>query len=241
MFMEKAYTASIGTQRFMMWLAIVLTLIFAVSWVWLMGFFPPPPADLPADKVAELYSLHNVRFRIGVILALIAGGFLVPISIVISVQMARLEKGLPLWAILQGTTGTIGSIFIWLPVLLWGVTAFTPERAPELTRLFHEFGWLTFIVPLSLFPMQLLGIIVVCFTKDEPDSVSAFPRWLGYLSVWQAIQSFGGPMAVLFKTGIFAWNGLLPFYLPFTLFTVWYIAICWTILRALRCQQAAGG
>jgi hypothetical protein len=236
-----AYRASIGTQRFMMWLAIALTLVFAVAWVGLMGFFPPPRADLAADKVAELYTLHNVRFRIGVILALIAGGFLVPISIVISVQMARLEKGLPLWAILQGTTGTIGSIFIWLPALLWGVAAFTPERPAEVTALMHEFAWLSFITPLSLFPMQLIGIAVVCFTKDEDDSVSAFPRWLGYLTVWQAIQSFGGPIAMLFKQGIFAWNGLLPFWLPFSLFSVWYAAICWTILRALRHQQTANG
>lgn len=236
-----AYRASIGTQRFMMWLAIALTLVFAVAWVGLMGFFPPPPASLPADKAAELYSVHNIRFRIGVILALIAGGFLVPLSIVISVQMARLEKGLPLWAILQGTTGTIGSIFIWLPALLWGVAAFTPERPAELTALVHEFAWLSYITPLSLFPMQLIGIAVVCFTKDEDDKVSAFPRWLGYLTVWQAIQSFGGPIAMLFKQGIFAWNGLLPFWLPFSLFSVWYAAICWTILRALRHQQTANG
>ena len=48
------------------------------------------------------------------------------------------------------------------------------------------------------------------------------------------------PMAVLFKTGIFSWNGLLPFWLPFSLFGAWYAAICWTLLRALRCQKAAG-
>ena len=117
------------------------------------------------------------------------------------------------------------------------MAAFTPERAPELTAIFHEFGWLMFITPLSLFPMQLLGIIYLCFTKDEPDNVSAFPRWLGYLTAWQLVQSFGGPMAVLFKTGIFSWNGLLPFWLPFGLFSVWYAAICWTLLRALRCQK----
>ena len=235
--MDKGPNASIGTQRFFIWLAIGGALLFAGAWIGLMGFFPPPPADLPADKVAALYSVHNIRFRVGVILALISGGFLVPISIAISVQMARLEKGIPIWAILQGLTGTIGSIFVWFPVLIWGVAAFTPERSPELTLIFHEFAWLFYITPLSLFPMQLLGIIVLAFTKEEPDSVSAFPRWLGYLTAWQLVQSFGGPMAMLFKTGIFSWNGLLPFWLPFSLFGAWYAAICWTMLRALRHQR----
>ena len=115
--MHEGPSASIRAQRLFVWMAIIGALLFAVAWVGLMGFFPPPPADLTADQVALLYSTNNVRFKVGVILALIAGGFLVPLSIVISVQMARLEKGIPIWAILQGLTGTNGSAFIWLPTV----------------------------------------------------------------------------------------------------------------------------
>jgi len=238
--MDKGFYASIPTQRFLIWLTVVLATIFGIAYVWLIQFFPPPPADLPAEQVQALYTAHNVRFRIGTILGLIAGGFMIPISIVISLQMARLEKGWPIWAILQGATGVLGSIFIWLPLLIWAAAAFSADRAPELTLLMHEFGWLAFITPLSLFPMQLLGIIVVAFTKDEDDGVSAFPRWMGYLTAWQLVQSFGGPIAILFKQGIFAWGGLLPFWAPFVLFAVWMTAICWTLLRAMRFQQRAG-
>lgn len=236
--MGKTLKADATTQRVLIWITIVLAVVFAVSWIYLMGFFPPPPANLPAEQVVDLYGAHNIRFRIGIIFGLISGGFLMPVTMVISLQMARLEKGLPIWAIFQAMTGAVGTIFIWLPVLVWGVAAFTVERAPELTLIMHEYGWLLFITPLSLFPMQLLGIIIVAFTKDEPDAHSAFPRWLGYLTAWQLVQSFGGPIAVLFKTGIFSWNGLLPFWLPFALFSVWMAAICYTLLRALRHQQA---
>lgn len=232
--------ANIGSQRFFIWLTIVLAIVFAISYMVLIGFFPPPPADLPAQQVQDLYTAHNVRLRIGTALGLIAGGFLAPITIVISLQMARLEKGVPIWALLQLCTGMLGTTFIWLPLLIWATAAFSPDRAPELTLLLHEFGWLAFITPLAFFPMQLLGIIVVAFTKDEPDTISAFPRWLGYLTAWELVQSFGGPIAILFKRGIFAWGGLLPFWLPFALFGAWMVAICWTLLRALRCQQRAG-
>lgn len=230
--------ANVRSQRILVWTTIVLGIVFAISYMWLIGFFPPPPANLPADEVAELYSANNIRFRIGVILALISGAFILPITLVISLQMARLEKGVPVWALLQGLAGAVGSIFVFLPVLIWGVAAFSVERAPELTLLMHEFGWLLFITPLSLFPMQLIGIIIIAFTKDEDDAHSAFPRWLGYLTAWQLVQSFGGPIAVLFKTGIFSWAGLLPFWLPFSLFFAWLIAICITLLRALRHQEA---
>jgi len=233
--------ASVRTQRVLIWMTIALGVVFAISYMGLIQFFPPPPADLPAEDVVPLYAEHNIRFRIGVIFGLISGGFLLPITVVISVQMARLEKGVPIWAIMQALSGAVGTAFIWFPVLIWGVAAFTVTRAPELTLLAHEFGWLLYITPLSLFPMQLLGIIIVAFTKEEADAHSAFPRWLGYLTAWQLVQSFGGPIAVLFKTGIFSWNGLLPFWLPFTLFFVWMVAICYTLLRALRHQQASEG
>jgi hypothetical protein len=237
--MEKGFYASVTSQRVLVWMAIALAVIFGISYMGLIGFFPPPPADLPAEDVVALYSTHNIRFRIGVIFGLISGGFILPITVVISVQMARLEKGVPVWAIMQALAGAVGTLFVWFPVLIWGVAAFTVERAPELTLLMHEFGWLLFIAPLSMFPMQLLGIIIIAFNKDESDAHSAFPRWLGYLTAWQLVQSFGGPIAVLFKTGIFSWNGLLPFWLPFSLFFVWMAAICYTLLRALRHQQAS--
>jgi hypothetical protein len=240
--MEREFYAGIRTQRFLIWLSLALMALFSVAYIGLIRFFPPPPADLPAEQVAALYRDHNVQLRVGVILGLISGGFLVPFCLVISVQMARLERGVPIWALLQGLTGAMGATFIWLPVLIWGVAAFSPDRAPALTLLMHEFGWLAFITPLSLFPLQLLGVIVIAFTKTEDDRWSAFPRWIGYLTTWQALQSFGGPMAMLFKTGIFSWAGLLPFWLPFFLFFGWMVAIAYTMLRALKHQeQTAAG
>src|SRR6186713_1507674 len=91
--------ANIRSQRFFIWLTVALAMLFAVAYMGLVGFFPPPPADLPAQQVQALYTDHNIRLRIGTALGLIAGGFLAPITIVISLQMARLEKGVPIWAI----------------------------------------------------------------------------------------------------------------------------------------------
>jgi hypothetical protein len=132
------------------------------------------------------------------------------------------------------------AIFIWGPPIIWGTAAFSVDRAPELTLLLHELGFISFITPLTVFPIALVAVLVICFTKDEADNVSAFPRWIGYLTAWQAVQSFGGPVALLFKSGIFSWSGLIPFWLPFLLFSAWFGAQSWTMLRALKHQEAAG-
>jgi hypothetical protein len=237
--MERTTDSNIRAQRLLIWLTLILASLFGFGWIALMGFFPPPSPALSADQVLHLYSEHNIRFRIGVILSLVSGGFLMPLTLVISLQMARVERGIPIWAYLQAMTGAVGTIFLFLPVLIWGVAAFSVERAPELTLLMHEFAWLFFITPLSLFELQLLGIIVVCFTKQEDDRYSAFPRWLGYFNIWFAVQSLGGPIALLFKSGIFSWAGLMPFWLPFFLFCFWMGFLAFTILRSLRQQELA--
>lgn len=238
--MDSQTYANIPAQRLLVWMTIGLMVLFGIGLFGLMRFIPPPPASLHADQVAELYRANPIRFKIGTILGLISGGCLMPLTLVISIQMARLEMGVPVWALMQGLTGALGTAFFWLPMLIFATAAFTPERPPELTLLMQEFGWLSFIVPLSFFPLQLLGIVVVSFTKEEEDRNSAFPRWIGYLNVWTMVTSFGGPIAVLFKTGIFAWNGLLPFYVPLTLFSIWLPAMSYTCLRSLRHQEQSG-
>jgi hypothetical protein len=238
--MEATRFASITTQRVLIWLSLVCAGIYGFSLFALMGFLPPPPADLPADQVLALYAAQNVQFKVGCILALISGFFLTPFSVVIGCQMARLEKGFPIWTIIQVLGINFIAIFIWGPPIIWGTAAFSVDRAPELTLLLHELGFISFITPLTLFPIALVAIVVIAFAKDEPDAVSAFPRWIGYLTAWQAVQAFGGPIALLFKSGIFSWSGLIPFWLPFLLFSIWLPAISWTMLRALKHQQAAG-
>jgi hypothetical protein len=236
--MAEAAFANIRSQRFMVYLTIALMVLFGISVFGLMGFMPPPGANLSPDQAVQVYAEHNLRFKLGVFLALIASGCVMPLTVVTSVQMARLEKGFPVWAWMQALTGAVGTAFFWLPVLIFATAAFSPGRPPELTLLMHEFGWLAFITPLSLFPMQLISIIYIAFTKDEDDKYSAFPRWLGYLTAWNLIQSFGGPIAVIFRTGVFSWNGLFPFYLPLLLFSLWLPAMCYCLLRALKHQES---
>lgn len=235
--MSNNYSVTIGAQRFMLWYSLIGSIIFFFCWGWMMGFFPPPSPSLPADQVVALYTTHHLRFMLGVAFAIISGGFMMPFSLVLSIQMARLEKGVPIWAILQLILSIIEVMYIWGPILIWGVAAFSASRDPALTVLLHELGWLSFITPLTVFPLQLIAVIAVCFGKDEDDRYSALPRWVGYLSGWQLIQSFGGPAALFFKSGIFAWNGLFPFWLPLSLFGAWFIALLITMFRALKHQE----
>ena len=98
---------------------LILGFIWFLAMLVFMDFIPPPHADLDPDAVAALYTHNNLQFRIGRVVMLAVSGFWFPIAMVITAQMARLEKGFPLWAVMQCAASAVGVVFFILPPLLW--------------------------------------------------------------------------------------------------------------------------
>ena len=228
----------IKSQRALLWIFILFSQIYTWSYVLLLNFFPPVPATLDATQIVNLYAQHNVQFRVGIVLMMISGAFCQPFNVVVAAQMARCEGQFPLWSRMQLSCGTLGTWLFGFPPFLWGVAAFSVDRNPGLTVLIHEFAWLCFVTPPTYFALQLIPIAVVSLSKNNlPDP--PFPRWIGFLTIFTTLVSSSGVMAMLFKSGPFAWNGLISFYLPLTLFSTWLICMTINLFRAIGRQERA--
>jgi hypothetical protein len=68
---------------------------------------------------------------------------------------------------------------------------------------------------------------------NDSDPEPLFPRWLGFLNLWVALAYVPGSLLAFFKSGPFAWNGIFAFWLAGTVFTVWFIGMTVTLLRAV--------
>ena len=161
-----------------------------------------------------------------------------PIAVVVALQIYRHERGkLPVWSVLSGANGVMMSIFLVLPPLFWGVAAFSPGRPAEVTAVMHELGTLTLVTTDQYYIFMWIAVVVICLT---PNSVvhSPFPRWFGYFTAWTALMFEAGAIAFLVRSGPFAWNGLLVFWSPLILFSVW-IAVTATLLNKAINKQAA--
>ena len=84
--------------------------------------------------------------------------------------------------------------------------------------------------------MQIVPMAVIAFSKNN-DENSAFPRWFGYLTLWVAVSGSVGVLAMMFRTGPFAWNGAISFYLPLVMFAVWLVALVYCLVKAINRQQ----
>jgi hypothetical protein len=231
------FNASAGTQRMLIWLALGMAGVYFVSLIFLMQIFPPPAPNMSAAQVAQIYAHSNMRFRAGVAVAIISGGFYLPWAMAIAVQMDRIEKRTSIWTMLQALTSAAGTWIFALPPLLWGAAAFNAHRSPEITTLMHELAFIVFYCASSFFPFQLVAVGVVSLSKRNVDPDTAFPRWLGWLSIWTAAVASEGFVGVMFNSGPFSWNGVFVFYLPLAVFTIWMIAMATMMVRAIGLQE----
>jgi hypothetical protein len=225
-------------QIIIVWWALAFMVIFALAWLFLLHMIPPPAATLTADQVAAFYTEHSLPIRLGAMIASWTSAFMLPLSVVIGAQMYRVEKGVPVWSILQVAGGAMMSIFLVLPPLFWGVAAFTPTRPAEVTTLMHELGLLTLVTTDQYYIFNWVAIAYISLAY-KADHLSPFPRWFGYFTIWTAFMFEAGAIAFIPKTGPFSWNGLLVFWSPLTLFFGWIGVVSFMLLRSLKRQQAA--
>jgi hypothetical protein len=230
---------SIQSQRVILWWGVAFMVIFGLSWYFLLGMVPPPAPTLPAAEVAAYYTAHASNILVGAVICSWVSACMVPFGLVIAFQLARIEQGKPVWAVLSLCSGCLMSMFLVFPPMIWGVIAFEPTRPAEITSALNQLANLTLVTTDQFYIFQMIAVWVVAM-KAKADPLSAFPRWLGWMNLWIAIIFEVGAPSFLFKTGPWAWNGLIVFWMPFTFYFLWQIVMYISMFGALKRQEAAG-
>lgn len=229
------------SQHAILWWGITFAIIYAVAFIFLLEQMPLKDPAWSAEQVAAWYNEDAGQIKWGAVLASWTGAFMLPILTVLAIQMARVETGgWKIWSALTLVSGAMMSLFLMLPPMFWGVAAYTaPRNDPEVTTVMHELASLTMTTTDQFYIFAWIAVTVIALrpatqlVKNNP-----FPRWWGYLSLWITIMFEAGAIAFIPRSGPFAWNGLLVFWSPFVLFTIWITIQSWLMFRALRGQVA---
>lgn len=220
------------------WSAPIFVVLLSVGWVLVAGYIPPHSPDASAIEIAEFYRRHAAPIKAGMILSMLAAGFVGPWVAVIATQMKRIEGGFPVLAYTQMICGAIGILAFLLPVMIWATLAFRPDRDPQLTLLFNDLAWLLLTVTISPAVVQNIAIGTAILGDKNPRPV--FPRWAAYLNFWVATSFVPALLIPFFKTGPFAWDGLIGFWMPLVDFGAWIVAMFFLLRRAIAQQASAG-
>ena len=220
------------------WSGIVFLLMFILGWWVIAGYIPPPSPTADSAEIAGFYKQDPTLVSFGLDLVIASCIFFPPWLAVISAQMKRIEGGFPVFAYAQLVSGTAAMMIFILPVMIWMVASFRPERNPELQLLISDFGWLWLTMTYAPFVAQNLsiGLVIVTDKRERP----VFPRWAGYFNLWTAASFLPASLVVFFKTGPFAWNGIIAFWVPLVVFAIWLVVMFALLLRAIGEQKKEG-
>jgi hypothetical protein len=225
-------------QLWCAWSIIPFVVFYLIGFAGIAGFVPPPSPMMPAAGMAAFYAQHLIGIRAGMLLGLFASGLMFVWPAAVSVQMARIEKG-PLFilSIMQYVSASVLCTFFILCSVIWSLAAFRTDVDPAMTRMLNDAGWLLFVLGIPEYLAQLISIAVVGLMDKRPNPF--LPRWACFATLWVAFIGDGGGLACFFKSGPFAWTGIIGFYIPITLFVLWLVFLLLPFLVTAIKRQAA--
>jgi hypothetical protein len=223
------------TQLACAWCGPLFLVFFGIGMVPLAGFVPPPTAHDTPRQVVQLYTSHHARVQAGLVLMMLATGFIGPWVAAISTQLRRIGERVTALVYTQLATGASLIIVVLAPVMVMIVASFRPERDPQITQALNDLAWIPFIMVFPPLAAQMASIALAVFSDDAE---AVFPRWVGYLNLWCVVLLFPAVLIPFFKTGPFAWHGIFQFWLAALIFFGWMAVMSVMLLKAVRTQPA---
>jgi hypothetical protein len=220
------------TKLFGAWCGVAYIVVLLVGWLAVGGFFPLHRPSAGADEIATFFRDHGIRIRLGMVIVMWGAALFIPFTATMADFVARFEgRNGPLTRMMT-LAGYSNAMLTFYPPLWWIVNAYrAQQRSADLTYLLNDVAWLQFIGGVSLI-MPMYGVVAVVALADTSEN-PVFPRWFGYQSIMTFLLLVPDQMLFFFKTGPFAWNGLIGFWIPLTALGSWFITIFILMRRTL--------
>jgi hypothetical protein len=215
----------------------VLIVLFFVGWV-MSGLIPPPSPTLSAPEIVAKFTEHQVQTRIGCLIMMVGVAFYGTWTAVISLCIYRTEQGrFPIFAFCSMIMPGCGTFVFGLIPLTWAVASFRPGQiGADVTLTLND--W-TFFMVLYSWPTFALTMLAygwaILRDKNHPEPI--FPRWLGYANLWFALLMVPGGMIGFTKTGPFAWDGIISFWVVVVAYFLWIVAMTTGTIRSVSTAE----
>lgn len=222
-------------QLFGAWSALFYCILFGIGWLGFNGgMFPPHSPSADEATIVAIFQEHTLRIRLCMVSIMFGAMFMLPFAGTLGTQIARIEGGPGVLTVVAVLGAFANAIFTFYPPIWWLVISYRPERLGAITYFMNDAAWLQFVGAISLFvPIVLAQGIAALIDKNE-DRI--FPRWSGYFCLWVFALELPVTMIFFFHAGPFAWNGLIGFWLPATVFFIYFMMTFYFLYSYIKRQ-----
>ncbi|CAA0130847.1 Uncharacterised protein [Mycolicibacterium vanbaalenii] len=195
---------------------------------------PPPRPDVTTEQKVEFFTTHGLTIQIGFgFLILIVGGAGVANGIVVY-HMKRMSAGSTMAYVYMGGMAVGALPGCLLVAFCFLVAAFRPDRDPEVLALLYDLGCLSYVGSLGCFTAAYFGFaIAILYDRNR-----IFPKWLGYVTIWQIVTEIMAVPVFISPAGPFAWNGSMSFWTGTVIFGFWLSCVIFFLKKANEEQPA---
>ena len=227
-----------GTMKFCTYMgAFAGTLLFVGVWP-LAHLFPPLAPAMPSAEVAAYYRDHQIGILVGAICIMTSSVLFFPFLAAIAVFMKKIEGPVSPWTYAFIMIVAYGFVTVFFSGLFFTAAAYRPEFPDDTIHSLSDLGFFLFVMPAVPAFVQN-AVTGICILGDR-RRVPILPRWAGYMNLWTGVLLLPGCVVGLFKVGPFAWNGVLAFWMPAVVFGIWFNAMIFAMLGAIKRDALSG-
>jgi hypothetical protein len=223
---------TVASQRLGLWCNWIFVALTAIGWLGIAHFYMPARADLGLDATKLWFSeTHHWGVIIGCTLFYIAAGILTPGSIAFGVMLAKIEGRWPLWSLTTAVCGVFISLIVFFNACAWIVSAYRKESGADVSQAFSDWAWFAFLLGWIYLAIEMFATAAVELMDHRSEPM--IPRWLTWLTLAGGATLFFAAGPAFFKSGPFAYHGLLAFYLPVVIWGAYIALTTWYMLKEL--------
>jgi hypothetical protein len=231
---QASAASNLRAQYVVLWSAPAVALILLVLYLSFPGFRPPMSPNMPVNEVAHFYKANRPFVLFSMVGFNLCGILIVPFMVLIMAQMMRTRSQSHIFAFAYLTAVVAGATLFALSNIFFSVAAFRPEQDPNLLQLLNDLAWITFVAPIGMTVGELFLLALAVYFDRARDPV--FPRWVGHYALVTAIVMAPAALAAVFKTGPFAWDGFISFWVRNIAYAAFLIVMFFVVRTALARQ-----
>jgi hypothetical protein len=235
-------TMNTTVMRLFTWSGVVVIVGLLFAQGWLMGFIPPPSPALSPKVLAQVFIERRVSILLGALIQCVCWSFYATWAIAVTMFIRRMERDTPVltYASIANIGG--GYVFFLLIPMTWSVIAFRAETLdPATIQIMNDWVWFDWLFTWPPFSIWMFIIAAAIFL--DHNSPRIFPRWVAYANLWSGLLIFPAGLIGFFKSGPFAYDGIISFWFAVFVFFGWMVLMTVMTLKAISAveQQSARG
>jgi hypothetical protein len=217
------------------WTVIAFYQLFFIVFFVLTRTQPPPNPAWEVPRVVQWFNHNHYGLLIGFGIMFLITGMTAPCNALIAYSMRRMSVS-PAFAysylVLYSLSAVPGMLLMCIALTVGAMRA---DRDPELIHWLYDFAFLSFVGTMGVFLIgSLVWMLAILIDKNR-----VFPKWFGYLNLCNALTEVVVSPAWIFKTGVFAWNGLIAWWIDVVVFGL-YTGVFITLLRKMIQREDFG-